>query len=118
MPIPRELTPFFNRLVEKSKRLEINWEGNGRRGSYRVRFPDFSIEVAQDGHASPVRIQLRNGDGHATSDFRVSDRDDEWIGAVALVNSADRKVHKAGETLRRAMEELGRPGAIGISVSR
>ncbi len=114
MPVPQELKPFFTQLVDKSKRLEINWEAGARSDAFRVRFTDFSIAVSQEGRASSVRVQLLNEDGYVTADFTVDDKDDEWIMAVALTNSADRKVRNAGRTLRRALEELGRDGPIGL----
>ena len=114
MPVPQELKPFFTGLVDKSKKLEINWEAGARPDAFRVRFPDFTIAVSQEGRTSAVRVQLLNDDGYVTTDFSVAKDDEEWIGAVALINSADRKVRKAGHTLRRAMEELAKKGPIGL----
>ena len=115
MAVQTELKPFFNGLVEKSKRAEINWEAAGPKDSYRVRFSDFSIAIDQDPHRPMVRIQLLNDAGEATAVITVGKEDEEWIGAVSLINSADRTVRKVGQTLSRAMEELGKEGAIGIS---
>ena len=114
MPVPTELVPFFNNLVDKSKKSEINWEAAGQPDAYMVRFPDFSIQIIQEGTKPCVLIRLHNDDGRAVTDFKVNSQDEEWIGAVSLINSADRKVRKAGHTLQRAMEELGKTGTIGL----
>jgi len=114
MPVPTELAPFFKNLVDKSKKSEINWEAAHQPDSYVVRFPDFSIQISQDGTKPYVAIQLHNDEGAMVTDFKVNSQDAEWIGAVSLINSADRKVRKAGRTLQRAMEELGKTGVIGL----
>ena len=114
MPVPTELMPFFKQLVEKSKRSEINWEAAGRPDAYAVRFPDFAIQIIQEGTKPSVLVRLHNDDGNVVTDFKVTDRDDEWIMAVSLINSADRMVRKAGRTLQRAMEELGKTGLVGL----
>ena len=114
MPVPTELMPFFQNLVEKSKKSEINWEAAGRPDAYTVRFPDFAIQIVQEGTKPYVLIRLHNDDGMAVTDFKVTNQDEEWIMAVSLINSADRKVRKAGRTLQRAMEELGKTGLIGL----
>jgi hypothetical protein len=118
MPVPIEFMPFFTSLVDKSRKSEINWEATGRRGEYRVRFSDFSIVVSEEGgKPSSIRIQLINDQGEPTAVISIDDRDEEWLGAVGLFNSADRKVRKLGRTMRRAMEELGKQGAIGLEAS-
>lgn len=114
MPVPNELMPFFQNLVEKSKKSEINWESAGGRDAYLVRFPDFSIRIAQESHKPHVVVRLHNDAGDLVSEFKVNDQEDEWIMAVSLINSADRTVRKAGRTLQRAMEELGKAGVIGL----
>lgn len=118
MPVPIEFRPFFTSLVDKSRRSEINWEATGRPAAYRVRFPDFSIVVSEEGDKpTSIRVQLLNDQGEPTAVISVDDRDEEWLGAVGLFNSADRKVRKLGTTLGRAMEELGKRGAIGLEAS-
>ncbi|MDH3206935.1 MAG: hypothetical protein OEO79_09995 [Gemmatimonadota bacterium] len=78
-------------------------------------FLRFSIVVSQEGHkAASIRVQLLNDRGEHTAVISIDDRDEEWLGAVGLFNSADRKVRKLGRTMRRAMEELGKRGAIGL----
>jgi hypothetical protein len=114
MPVPEEFQPFFTSLVDKSRRSEINWEAIGQSDAYRVTFSDFSISISQDGDKPVVRIQLFNDHGGPTATITVDDGDDEWLGAVGLINSAERKVRKLGQTLQRAMEELGREGPIGL----
>jgi hypothetical protein len=115
MPVPIEFKPFFASLVDKSKRSEINWEATAQPRTYRVRFTDFSIVVSQNsGRPASVRVQLLNDRGEATAVITIDDRDDDWLGAVGLFNSADRKVRRLGWTLRRAMEELGKRGPIGL----
>ena len=94
MPVPTELMPFFKQLVEKSKKSEINWEAAGRPDAYTVRFPDFAIQIVQEGTKPYVLIRLHNDDGMAVTDFKVTNQDEEWIMAVSLINSADRKVRK------------------------
>lgn len=118
MPVPTELRGFFSGLVEKSKKGEINWEAAGPKDAYRVRFPDFAIAIDQDANRPSVRIQLVNDAGEATAVVTVGKGDEEWIAAVSLINSADRKVRKVGRTLTRAMEELGKAGAIGLGGDR
>ena len=114
MPVPIELRPFFTNLIEKSKRSEINWEANGGSDAYRVRFADFAIGIYQDQRKHSVRIQLLNDRGDPTAVINVEKEDDDWIGAVSLINSADLKVRKVGRTLGLAMEELGKQGLIGL----
>ena len=114
MPVPEEFLPFFTSLVDKSRKSEINWEEMGQSDAYRVRFSDFSISVSQEGDKPIVRIQLFNDHGGPTAVITVNDEDDEWLGAVGLINSAERKVRKLGQTLQRAMEELGKEGPIGL----
>ena len=46
--------------------------------------------------------------------MRESQGDEEWLAAVSLINSANRKVRKIDHTLRRAMEELSKSGAVGL----
>lgn len=118
MPVPIEFKPFFTNLVDKSRKSEINWEDAGEPNTYRVRFADFSIVVSQTDDRTPsVRVQLLNDRGHPTAVISVDDQDDEWLGAVGLFNSADRKVRKLGRTMRRAMEELAKQGSIGLEAS-
>jgi len=118
MPVPIEFMPFFTSLVDKSRMSEINWEATGRPDAYRVRFSDFSIVVSQKGdRPTSIRVQLLNDQGEPTAVITIDDRDEEWLGAVGLFNSADRKVRKLGRTMRRAMEELGKQGAIGLEAS-
>ena len=114
MPVPTELRPFFNNLVEKSKKSEINWEANGEPDAYRVRFADFSIGIDQDERKPSVRIRLLNDREEPTAVITVEKADEEWIGAISLINSAGLKVRKVGRTLGRAMEELGKKGPIGL----
>lgn len=114
MPVPTELRSFFSGLVEKSKKGEINWEAAGPKDVYRVRFRDFAIAIDQDPHKPAVRVQLVNDAGEATAVITVGKEDEEWISAVSLINSADRTVRKVGHTLTRALEELGKSGAIGL----
>jgi hypothetical protein len=117
MPVPIEFGPLFTSLVDKSRRSEINWAATARPNVYRVRFPDFSIVVSQEGgHRGTVRVQLLNDQGEPSADIAVDDRDDEWLGAVGLFNSAERKVLKVGRTMRRAMEELEKQGVVGLEV--
>ncbi|MGD8289983.1 MAG: hypothetical protein PVJ80_17465 [Gemmatimonadota bacterium] len=118
MPVPIEFKSFFTSLVDKSRRSEINWESTSEPDVYRVRFTDFSIVVSQTVGRSPsVRVQLLNDRGEPTAVISVDDQDDEWLGAVGLFNSADRKVRKLGRTMRRAMEELEKQGPIGLEAS-
>jgi hypothetical protein len=115
MPVPIEFRPLFTSLVDKSRRSEINWEATAQPNVYRVRFPDFSIVVSHEGgHRGSVRVQLLNDQGEPSAVISVDDRDDEWLGAVGLFNSAERKVLKVGRTMRRAMEELERQGVVGL----
>ena len=114
MPVPTELHAFFNNLVEKSKKSEINWEAHGGPDAYRVRFADFSIGIDQDERKPSVRIQLLNDRGEPTAVINVGKEDEQWIGAISLINSAGMKVRKVGPTLGRAMEELGKQGPIGL----
>lgn len=114
MPIPIELRPFFTNLVEKSKKSEINWEADSGSAAYRVRFAEFAIAIDQDQANHSVRIQLLNDRGDSTAVINVSKEDDDWIGAVSLINSADLKVRKVGRTLSLAMEALDQPGLIGL----
>ena len=79
-----------------------------------MRFSDFAIGISQDDPNAAVTIKLVNDRGEPTAVISVGRADDEWIGAVSLINSADLKVKKVGQTLGRAMEELGRAGTIGI----
>lgn len=118
MPVPIEFMPFFESLVDKSRKSEVNWEATGRPKEYRVRFADFAILVSEEGDKPmSIRIQLLNDRAEATAVMLIDDRDEEWLGAVGLFNSADRKVRKMGRTMRRAMEELGRQGAIGMEAA-
>ena len=114
MSVPTELRPFFTSLVEKSRRSEINWESDGRRDAFRVRFADFAIGVSQDASRPAVDVQLYNDHGEPTTVITVQKGDEEWIGAVSLINSANLKVRKVGRTLNRALEELGREGPVGL----
>ena len=114
MPVPIDLKPFFASLVEKSRRHEINWEADGRADTYRVRFADFAIAVSQDESRPSVRIQLLNDQGEPTTLVTVEKGDEEWLAAVSVINSANRKVRKIDHTLQRALEELGREGVIGL----
>ncbi len=118
MPVPTELRPFFTSLVEKSKKSEINWEANGGPNSYRVRFDDFAISVSQDDQRPLVRIQLLNDRSEPTAVIDVRKEDEDWIRAISLINSADLKVRKVGQTLGRAMEELSKSGAIGFEPNK
>lgn len=117
MSVPTELRQFFTSLVEKSKKSEINWEAHGGPNSYRVRFSDFAIRVSQDEQRPSVKIQLLNDRGEPTAVIDVRKEDEDWIRAVSLINSAHLKVRKVGQTLGRAMEELGKSGAVGIEPS-
>lgn len=114
MPVPTELRPFFTGLVEKSRKSEINWEADGRGDAYRVRFDDFAIGISQDERKPEVLVRLYNDRDEPTTVITVNQGDEEWIGAISLINSANLKVRKVGQTLRRAMEELGRDGPIGL----
>lgn len=114
MPVPTELKPFFTSLVEKSRKHEINWETDGRADAYRVRFNDFTIAVSQDANGPSVRMQLLNDQGGPTTVITVDKGDEEWLAAVSVINSANRKVRKIDRTLQRALEELGKTGPIGI----
>ncbi len=114
MPVPTELRSFFDSLVEKSRRSEINWESDGVSDSYRVRFADFTIAIRADEARPAVFIQLLNDQGEQATVITVQQGDEQWIGAVSLINSANLKVRKVGETLRRALEELEKEGPIGL----
>lgn len=114
MPVPIELRPFFTNLVDKSKKSEINWEADSGSDAYRVRFAEFAIGIQQDQTNHSVRIQLFNDRGDSTAVIKVDKEDDDWIGAVSLINSAGLKVRKVGRTLSLAMEELGKEGPIGL----
>ncbi len=114
MPVPTELRPFFDGLVEKSRKSEINWEAGGAAGTYRVRFPDFSIVISQDERKPAVMVHLLNDRGDPATVITVAQGDEEWIGAVSLINTANLKVRRVGETLRSAMEELSKEGPIGL----
>ena len=115
MPVPKELLPFFTGLVDKSRRSEINWCPTDRPDAFRVNFPDMAITVAQEGERR-VRIELLNDRSIPAATICVEYGDEEWIGAVSLINSATRRVTKIEQTMRRAMEELGRDGPIGEDV--
>lgn len=114
MPVPTELRPFFTSLVEKSRKSEINWEADGRADAFRVRFTDFSIGIRRDEQKPAVLVQLFNDREEPSTVITVDKADEEWIGAVSLINSANLKVRKVGQTLRRALEELGKEGSIGL----
>jgi hypothetical protein len=114
MPIPEDLKPFFSSLVAKSKKLEINWEATGNADSFRVTFSDFAIGISQEGSKPVVRIQLLNDTGDIASEMTVDDGDDDWLGALSLINTAKRKVTKIDRSLQRAMEELGKEGTVGL----
>ena len=113
MAVPQELTGFFTKLVEKSKKLEVNWQATGQADTYAVRFSDIAIRIAQVSGTRAVRIELLNDEGRAVADMTVDDNDNEWIAATSLINSANRKVSKIDQTIRRALEELGREGPVG-----
>jgi len=118
MPVPIEFMPFFTSLVDKSRKSEINWEATAQPNTYRVRFSDFSIVVSEEaGRPTSIHVQLLSDTGDATAVISIDDRDEEWLGAVGLFNSADRKVRKLGRTMRRAMEELEKQGSIGLEAS-
>lgn len=113
MPVPKELLPFFTRLVDKSKKSEINWQTTGQPEAFRVTFPDMAIAIALEGDRL-VRIKLLNDQGLAAAEMVVDDGEDEWLGAVSLINSAKRKVMRIDQTMQRAMEELGKDGPVGL----
>lgn len=118
MPVPKDFMPFFTGLVDKSRRSEIHWEATAHPNAHRVRFPDFSIVVSEEGGSPPsIRVELINDRGEPTAVLRIDNRDDQWLGAVGLFNSADRRVRKLGRTLHRAMEELGKRGPVGLKAS-
>jgi len=81
--------------------------------------PDRVSPVVSEAGGKPMSIcvQLLNDRGETTAVITVDDRDEEWLGAVGLFNSADRKVRKLGRTMRRAMEGLGKQRAIGLEAS-
>ena len=112
MPVAKELVPFFTRLVEKSKKSEINWRDTGQADAFRVTFRDMAVTIEMEGNRL-VRIQLLNDRGDVVEVITVDDDDDEWLGAVGLINSAKRKVTKKDVTMRRVMEELAKDGPIG-----
>ena len=114
MPVPIELRPFFAGLVDKSRRGEIRWEADGKTDAFRARFSRFSIAIRQDERKPAVHVELRNDQGQPASIITVDQGDEEWIGAVSLINSANLKVRKVGETLRYAMAELEKEGTIGL----
>ena len=113
MPIPEDLNPFFSMLVDKSRKLEINWEATGEADSFRVTFSDIAISISLEGNKPFVRIQLLNDKGDPATVITVDDGDEEWLGAMSLINSANRKVRKIDQSLQRAMEELGKEGTVG-----
>ncbi len=113
MPVPQDLMTFFMRLVEKSKKGEINWAAAGEADTFLVTFSDLAIGISLVGDNPVVRIQLLNDEGDPTAAITVDDGDEEWLGAMSLINSANRKVRKIDKTMRRAMEELGREGTVG-----
>ncbi len=113
MPIPEDLKPFFSRLVDKSRKLEINWEATGEAEEFRVTFSDIAISISLERNKPVVRIQLLNDKGDPATVITVDDEDDEWLGAMSLINSAKRKVTKIDKSLQRAMEELGKEGTVG-----
>lgn len=113
MPVPKHLMAFFLRLVDKSKKAEINWEATGQPDAFRVTFADVAISISLEGNKPLVRIQLLNDRGDPAAVITVDDGDDEWIGAMSLINTANRKVTKIDKTMQRAMEELGREGTVG-----
>ncbi|NNF13453.1 MAG: hypothetical protein HKN72_09525 [Gemmatimonadetes bacterium] len=114
MPVPTELRPFFTSLVDKSRKSEINWEADGHSDAYRVRFTDFAIGISQDERKPVVLVRLFNDREEPTTVIEVTQADEEWIGAVSLINSANLKVRRVGQTLHRALEELGKDGPIGL----
>ncbi len=113
MPVPKDMMTFFSRLVEKSKKSEINWKATTDTDTFIVTFPDLSITISLVGEKPVVRVQLLNDEGAPTSVITVDDADDEWIAAMSLINSANRKVRKIDQTMLHAMEELGKDGPVG-----
>ena len=113
MPISEDLKPLFSRLVAKSKKLEINWQATDQADSFRVTFSDFAISISQEGSNPVVRIKPLNDQGVIATEMTVDDGDDEWLGALSLINTAKRKVTKIDKSLQRAMEELGKEGPVG-----
>ena len=112
MPVGKELKPFFTGLVEKSKRMEINWEATGQPGTYCVVFSDIAIRVFLEGERH-VHVQLLNDKGDPATAIKVSEGDDEWLAATSLINSANRAVTRIDKSMQRAMEELAKEGLIG-----
>jgi len=113
MPVPKDLTSFFLRLIEKSKKSEINWQATGPPDAFRVTFSGIAILISLEGDKPLVRIQLLNDKGDTAAVISVDQGDDEWLGAMSLNNSANRKVTKKDETLHRAMQELEKEGSVG-----
>ena len=113
MAIPNDLMAFFLRLVDKSRNSEINWKGTGRPDTFLVTFSDIAISICLVGDKPSVRIQLLNDEGDPAAVITVDDGDDEWLAAMSLINSANRKVTKIDRTMQRAMEELGKAGTVG-----
>ena len=118
MAVPQELMAFFLRLVDKSRKSEINWEATGRADAFRVTFSDIAITISLEGEKPFVRIQLLNDRGDPAAIITVDDGDDEWLPAMSLINSANRKVARIDRTMQRAMEELGKEGSVGLEASR
>lgn len=112
MPVPKEFASFFKRLVDKSRKSEINWRATGQPDAFRVDFADFAIDAAQESDKR-IRVRVLNDAGVCVADFAVDDDDDDWLGAVGLINSAKRTVLKVDQTMRRAMEELAKEGVVG-----
>ncbi len=113
MAIPKDFMAFFLRLVDKSRKSEVNWVATDRTDAFRVTFSDMAISISLEGDEPIVRIQLLNNEGDPAAAMTVDDGDDEWLAAMSLINSANRKVTKIDETMRRAMEELGKEGTVG-----
>lgn len=113
MPVSKDLTSFFLRLIEKSKKSEINWQATGPPDAFRVTFSGIAILISLEGDKPLVRIQLFNDKGDTAAVISVDQGDDEWLGAMSLINSANRKVTKKDETLHRAMQELEKEGSVG-----
>ena len=113
MAIPKEFMAFFLRLVDKSRKSEVNWEATGGKDTVRVTFSDIAINISLVGDKPEVRIQLLNDEGVPAAVMSVDDGDDEWLAAMSLINSANRRVTKIDRTMQRAMEELGKEGTVG-----
>lgn len=102
-----KMQELARKLLGQSKEDKVDWEDSGRRGSFRVIFPDVALTISRrspSSEESELQFELMNESGRVIDYLLTSPEDSMHSTLSQIFDLADEHIRETG--ISKALEYL------------